>query len=79
MFSIFDRRFQRLAVASALVVALGLTGCGRKGGLDPPPGVAAVPLSEDGQPLPSSGPEPGAAKNAASGKKNMPILDWLVD
>jgi predicted small lipoprotein YifL len=75
----------RLAVAAALVAALGLTGCGRKGGLDPPPtaGAAAVELTEDGQPLPSTGPASrNSAKKAAPGQPPLPksfILDWLVD
>ena len=30
----------RLALAGALVVSLGLAGCGRKGPLDPPPGAS---------------------------------------
>jgi predicted small lipoprotein YifL len=36
-----DRTPARLAVLGALVLALGLAGCGRKGALDPPPGAAA--------------------------------------
>ena len=31
-------RLARIAAIGALVAALGLAGCGRKGGLDPPPG-----------------------------------------
>lgn len=79
-------RVSRLAVAAALVAALGVTGCGRKSGLDPPPsaGVAAVPLTEDGQPLPSTGPDSSAsAKKGAAGRpapqSKSFILDWLVD
>jgi hypothetical protein len=34
----FDRCFARLALVSALCAALGLSACGRKGALDPPPG-----------------------------------------
>jgi len=30
-------RWSRLAVAAAMMAALGLAACGRKGGLDPPP------------------------------------------
>jgi len=35
-----DRPFFRLATIGALVAALGLAACGRKGPLDPPPGAA---------------------------------------
>jgi predicted small lipoprotein YifL len=35
-----DRFYLRLAMIGALAAALGLTACGRKGELDPPPGVA---------------------------------------
>src|SRR4029077_8342897 len=37
-----DPRLVRIAVIGALVAALGLAGCGRKGGLDPPPGAHAA-------------------------------------
>ncbi len=33
-----DRLFPRLAMLAALTAALALSGCGRKGPLDPPPG-----------------------------------------
>jgi predicted small lipoprotein YifL len=35
-----DRPFIRLALIGAAVMALGLSGCGRKGPLDPPPGAS---------------------------------------
>jgi predicted small lipoprotein YifL len=35
-----DRPFLRLATIGALVAALGLAACGRKGALDPPPGAS---------------------------------------
>ena len=55
------RALSRIAAVGALVMALGLTGCGRKGGLDPPPAAAADPMmapapapeiGPDGRPLP---------------------------
>ena len=36
----FNLRIMRIAAIGALVGALGLAGCGRKSGLDPPPGAA---------------------------------------
>jgi hypothetical protein len=74
-----DRRLVRIAVIGALVAALGLAGCGRKSGLDAPPGAAAVvdpgappgaaaEVGPDGRPLPPLPP----------GKRRTPI-DWLID
>jgi predicted small lipoprotein YifL len=76
--SMSDPRLVRIAVIGALVAALGLAGCGRKGGLDPPPGAtaaadqsappgAAPPASPDALP-PSTQPLP----------RRTPI-DWLID
>jgi len=76
--SLSDLRLVRIAVIGALVAALGLAGCGRKGGLDPPPGAtaaadqavppgAAPPTSPDALP-PSTQPLP----------RRTPI-DWLID
>jgi predicted small lipoprotein YifL len=74
-----DPRLVRIAVIGALVAALGLAGCGRKGGLDPPPGASVVDQSAAGQPVP--GPEVGP-----DGKPMMPPaprrrtpVDWLID
>lgn len=78
MSSMPDPRLVRIAVIGALVAALGLAGCGRKGGLDPPPGAtaaadqsappgAAPPASPDALP-PSTQPLP----------RRTPI-DWLID
>jgi predicted small lipoprotein YifL len=75
--SIFASPVSRLAVAVALVAALGLAGCGRKGPLDPPPlaGAAAAPAEID--------PLTGEPRRVAPGRpapKNEPfILDWLVN
>ena len=45
---IADRRLLRLAALAALVSALALAGCGRKGALDPPPSAAVTqPPSPD--------------------------------
>lgn len=45
-----DRRFARIALATVLVAALGVSACGRKGPLDPPPGAQAAPGAAPGQP-----------------------------
>jgi predicted small lipoprotein YifL len=64
----------RLAALGALMLALGLTlsACGRRGPLDPPPGVAStnqgqIELDAEGKPLAPAGQ-----------KKRLPI-DWLLD
>jgi predicted small lipoprotein YifL len=44
----FAHSSYRLAVLAALVLALGIAACGRKGPLDPPPGASAPgPTPED--------------------------------
>lgn len=35
--------FARVLVLGTAIAALGLSGCGRKGGLDPPPSASAAP------------------------------------
>jgi predicted small lipoprotein YifL len=52
----FDQRWGRLAAIGALVAALGLAACGRKGPLDAPPGAA----------LPQEAAVPGAPPPALS-------------
>jgi hypothetical protein len=69
----------RWAAVAALVAALGVAGCGRKGGLDPPPGAAydptptAVPSAGRG-----SGPDDAAPAPAPPPRQRTPI-DWLID
>src|SRR5262245_22749910 len=75
----FDLRLARIAAIGALVAALGLAGCGRKGGLDPPPGAAAIDqtaaaqpgappeLGPDGQPVPAPPP------------RRRTLIDFLID
>jgi predicted small lipoprotein YifL len=81
-----DPRFVRIAAIGALVCALGLAGCGRKGGLDPPPGAQAV-----GEPPPGGqsigGPVgTNAAPNGPDGRALPPDvprrrtpIDFLID
>jgi predicted small lipoprotein YifL len=69
-------RIARIAIVGALVGALGLAGCGRKGGLDPPPG-ASVP---DGgaAATPAAPPEIGPDGRPLPPPRRTP-LDWLID
>jgi predicted small lipoprotein YifL len=57
-----------LALAGVLVLALGLSACGRKGPLELPPAAAV-------EPAPGS---PSAAAAAASPRSRIP-LDYLLD
>jgi predicted small lipoprotein YifL len=80
-----NQRWIRLAAVGALVAALGLSACGRKGPLDPPPAaavpppmpvVSAVPdgpidaLGPDGRPMPLV---------VAPPERKSFILDWLIN
>src|SRR5262245_55572848 len=49
-------RWSRLALVATLMAALGLAGCGRKGGLDPPPS-AGLTTPQPYAPRPSLGEE----------------------
>jgi predicted small lipoprotein YifL len=68
-----------MAVVAALAAAAGLSGCGRKAGLDPPPAAAIG----DQEPLPSA-PQPGVAADGRAvaperGPQRRTPLDWLID
>jgi predicted small lipoprotein YifL len=80
---VFTRsRVAKMAVSANLIAALGLSACGRKGGLDAPPGPslvqpapaqpAGVELGPDGQPVQVAQPAPPPPRSA-------PLLDWLID
>jgi predicted small lipoprotein YifL len=75
-------RFARLAAMVALVAALGLAGCGRKAGLDPPP-QASVAGTAAAQPDSDAGigadGKARASKKGQKGPKEPFILDFLVD
>jgi predicted small lipoprotein YifL len=77
----FDRALVRFAVAGALVAALGLTACGRKAGLDPPPAAAAVPAGEAAAPAPDmlGADSEGRPVAAATSQRKHFFLDWLLD
>ncbi len=72
-----DRPVFRLALIGALVASLGLTACGRKGPLDPPPS-ASLAGEQQANPNPMSNPiaSPigGQSKdNTALGPNGLPL------
>jgi predicted small lipoprotein YifL len=72
-----DLRLARIAAIGALVAALGLAGCGRKGGLDPPPGATAADTSVSRPDLePVIGPD-GRVIAPSQGPKRSTPIDWL--
>jgi predicted small lipoprotein YifL len=76
-----ERALVRFAVAGALVAALGLTACGRKAGLDPPPAAAAVPTAEGVAPAPDmlGADSEGRPVAPATSQRKHFFLDWLLD
>jgi predicted small lipoprotein YifL len=78
----------RIAAIVALVAALGLAGCGRRSGLDAPPGADArepklIGTLPTQQRMPNIGDDdPAAAKPVAppaAKKRPIPLLDWLLN
>jgi hypothetical protein len=69
----------RLAALGALLAALGLAGCGRKTGLDPPPMAAAGDLAANGQSGPVPAPGPDGKPVPPPTAKRISFLDWLID
>ena len=79
MRSLFDLRLVRIAAIGALVAALGLAGCGRKGGLDAPPGATAAETSPSRPDLePAIGPD-GRVIAPSQGPKRSTPIDWLLN
>ena len=70
------RPFRKLAVLGALTIALALSACGLKGGLELPPAASQPPpqAQADGQPTPA--PE---AETPAPPTRTRIFLDWLLD
>jgi predicted small lipoprotein YifL len=69
------------AVLVMLITGMGLAGCGRKGGLDPPP--VAAPVDERGVPIqpgvvPEGAPN-GQALAPAPPRRQGTWLDWLIN
>jgi len=71
-------RFAPIAAIAVLVTALGLAGCGRKGGLDLPPG--ATPAESMSRPdlEPAIGPD-GRVIAPSQGPKRSTPLDFLLN
>jgi predicted small lipoprotein YifL len=77
-----SRLLARLAMLGVLALALGLTACGRKGGLDLPPSAVAEPPAAAGADNPAAaqtgfGPD-GRPTMSPGAKKRLPI-DALLD
>jgi predicted small lipoprotein YifL len=77
-----DQKIARIALIGALVAALGLAGCGRKGGLDPPPAAAVADPAVVAQP--GLGPSPevapdGRAVAPAQGPQRRTPIDFLLN
>jgi len=86
-------RLAHFATIGALAAALGLTGCGRKGPLDPPPSAALTQPGQAATPEPALGANPMARAPqtgprafdstgrpvAPKGAKKPLPLDWLLD
>jgi len=71
--SLPNPRIARIAAVGALVAALGLAGCGRKGGLDPPPGASVA--NQGVAACPAAFPEIESDGNAPFGR---PPIDRLI-
>jgi predicted small lipoprotein YifL len=68
----------RIAVIGALAAALALAGCGRKGGLDAPPG-AAVADQGAAPGGPGTAVAPDGTPIAPPAPRRTTPIDWLID
>ncbi|HEX5210880.1 MAG TPA: lipoprotein [Pseudolabrys sp.] len=68
-----DRRYARLALIAALAAALGLTACGRKGPLDPPPSASVAGEQQQTNPMTSPLVAP-IGSQPQPGKTNQPVV-----
>jgi predicted small lipoprotein YifL len=75
----FDLRLARIAAVGALVAALGLAGCGRKGGLDPPPGAAANGETAGAQPGAEPPPDGQPTVPGQPPPRRRTPIDFLID
>jgi predicted small lipoprotein YifL len=70
----------RLAAIGVLVISFALSGCGRKGPLDPPPKASAAPASEQQQAQSSEATEDEYGNPVMPrGQKKRFFLDWLLN
>jgi predicted small lipoprotein YifL len=74
-----DRILPRVAVIGVLVAALGLAGCGRKGGLDAPPGSANIAQEPVAPPEPGVVPDTRPALAPPPATKRRTPIDWLIN
>jgi predicted small lipoprotein YifL len=90
-----DRHYLRLALIGVLAASLGLAACGRKGGLDAPPGASLASQPQPNQPAvvstdpsaqavggqPTDNPAfgPDARPMAPKGEKKRIPLDVLLN
>ena len=72
------RALLRIAAVGTFVAALGLAGCGRKGGLDPPPGASVIDPAAAAQPAPEIGSD-GRPLPPVRGPNRTSPLDFLID
>jgi predicted small lipoprotein YifL len=83
------QNWARVAAVGVVVAARGLSACGRKGPLDPPPSAAShsPQAAPDGSPQLDSGRQPAvgvgsdgkAVAPPPTGQRQPFILDWLVE
>ena len=72
-------RFGQIAAIAVPITALGLGGCGRKGGLDLPPGATSAGTSVSRPDLePAIGPDGRVIAPSQGPKRNTP-LDFLLN
>src|SRR5262245_41532338 len=88
-----ELRLARIAAMGALVAALSVAGCGRKGPLDPPPGATAADISSVSRPdllppdpstgrsgrEPVIGPDGRVIAPSSEGPKRSTPIDWLLN
>jgi hypothetical protein len=80
-----SRSTARPLLCLAVITALGLAGCGRKAGLDLPPGPPGAPsvdqytLSAPAAPPPELGPDGRPLMTPPPPPKRWTPIDWLID